>query len=100
MRGYKMTMFVPPKSSEAEMWDGPRTGLEGVKELFGADEVNSFSESDVGYACFNHATLTHLIFCRPSNRYASGTVSRTILLLTATFTWTSPPRHRRSSPTR
>lgn len=32
-------MFVPPKSPSAELWDGPRTGVEGVKELFGADEA-------------------------------------------------------------
>jgi Aminopeptidase P, N-terminal domain len=41
-RGYKMTMFVPPKNAEAELWDGPRTGLEGVKEMFDADEVNHY----------------------------------------------------------
>lgn len=38
-RGYKQTMFVLPKSPSAELWDGPRTGVEGVKELFGADEA-------------------------------------------------------------
>ncbi|KAI7906567.1 peptidase M24, structural domain-containing protein [Cokeromyces recurvatus] len=32
-------MFVLPKNPNAELWDGPRTGLEGVKELFGADEA-------------------------------------------------------------
>lgn len=32
-------MFVLPKSASAELWDGPRTGVEGVKELFGADEA-------------------------------------------------------------
>ena len=56
-----MTMFVPPKSSEAEMWDGPRTGLEGVKELFGADEVNNFFEGDVDCVGFDRVVLTHLI---------------------------------------
>jgi intermediate cleaving peptidase 55 len=38
-RGYKQTMFVLPKSPSAELWDGPRTGVESVKELFGADEA-------------------------------------------------------------
>lgn len=38
-RGFKQTMFVQPKSASAELWDGPRTGVEGVKELFGADEA-------------------------------------------------------------
>lgn len=38
-RGYKQIMFVQPKNASAELWDGPRTGVEGVKELFGADEA-------------------------------------------------------------
>ncbi|ORY96526.1 peptidase M24, structural domain-containing protein [Syncephalastrum racemosum] len=38
-RGYKQTMFVPPKSESAELWDGPRTGVEGAKEIFGANEA-------------------------------------------------------------
>lgn len=38
-RGYKQTMFVLPKSAHAELWDGPRTGIEGVLEFFGADEA-------------------------------------------------------------
>ncbi|CAG8456527.1 9122_t:CDS:10 [Diversispora eburnea] len=29
-RGYKMTMFVPPKNRSVEMWDGPRTGVLGA----------------------------------------------------------------------
>ncbi|KAI8645437.1 peptidase M24, structural domain-containing protein [Parasitella parasitica] len=32
-------MFVLPKNASAELWDGPRTGVEGVKEFFGADEA-------------------------------------------------------------
>ncbi|KAI7857355.1 peptidase M24, structural domain-containing protein [Circinella umbellata] len=32
-------MFIPPKNPSAELWDGPRTGVEGVKELFAADEA-------------------------------------------------------------
>ncbi|SAM05266.1 hypothetical protein [Absidia glauca] len=38
-KGYKQIMFVNPKNAHAELWDGPRTGTEGVKELFGADEA-------------------------------------------------------------
>ncbi|KAG1515530.1 hypothetical protein G6F52_009657 [Rhizopus delemar] len=38
-KGYKQTMFVLPKNADEELWDGPRTGIEGVKELFGADEA-------------------------------------------------------------
>ncbi|KAI7874557.1 hypothetical protein K492DRAFT_214514 [Lichtheimia hyalospora FSU 10163] len=32
-------MFVPPKSPADELWDGPRTGVDGAKELFAADEA-------------------------------------------------------------
>ncbi|KAG1462093.1 hypothetical protein G6F56_005589 [Rhizopus delemar] len=32
-------MFILPKNTHAELWDGPRTGIQGVKELFGADEA-------------------------------------------------------------
>lgn len=38
-KGYKQTMFVLPKNAHAELWDGPRTGIEGAKEIFGADEA-------------------------------------------------------------
>ena len=38
-RGYKQTMYILPKNAKAELWDGPRTGIDGVKELFGADEA-------------------------------------------------------------
>lgn len=32
-------MFVAPKSPSAELWDGPRSGIEGAKEIFGADQA-------------------------------------------------------------
>ena len=34
----KTTMFVRPRDPERETWDGPRAGVDGVKEHFGADE--------------------------------------------------------------
>ncbi len=34
-----MTMFVAPKNPSVEMWDGPRTGVLGAVDIFGADEV-------------------------------------------------------------
>ncbi|CAG8512619.1 15894_t:CDS:10 [Cetraspora pellucida] len=36
---YKMTMFVPPKNRCLEMWEGPRTGVMGAMDFFGADEA-------------------------------------------------------------
>ncbi len=37
-RGYKMTMFVQKRDEHNETWNGPRTGLDGVVDIFGADE--------------------------------------------------------------
>jgi Xaa-Pro aminopeptidase len=34
----KTTMFVRPRDPEREIWDGPRFGVDGVKEHFEADE--------------------------------------------------------------
>jgi len=35
----KSTMFVRPRDPERETWDGPRAGVDGVKEHFGANEA-------------------------------------------------------------
>jgi Xaa-Pro aminopeptidase len=35
----KATMFVRPRDPERETWDGPRAGVDGVKEHFAADEA-------------------------------------------------------------
>ncbi|SPO30253.1 related to X-Pro aminopeptidase II [Ustilago trichophora] len=37
-RGYKMTMFVQKRDEHNETWNGPRTGLDGAMDIFGADE--------------------------------------------------------------
>ncbi|MBW2160479.1 MAG: aminopeptidase P N-terminal domain-containing protein, partial [Deltaproteobacteria bacterium] len=34
---YRAILFVRPKKREREMWDGPRAGVEGAVEAFGAD---------------------------------------------------------------
>lgn len=31
-------MIVPPKDTHAELWEGPKTGVEGAREIFNADE--------------------------------------------------------------
>ncbi|QLG73249.1 hypothetical protein HG535_0E03330 [Zygotorulaspora mrakii] len=36
-------MIVPPKDSFAEQWEGTRTGIDGVKEIFNADEAADLS---------------------------------------------------------
>lgn len=37
-RGFKMTLFVPPRDAGYESWNGPRTGIDGAVDIFGADE--------------------------------------------------------------
>ncbi|TPX32513.1 hypothetical protein SmJEL517_g04387 [Synchytrium microbalum] len=42
-RGYKMTLFCKPRDAHSDRWDGPRTGLDGAKEVFRADQAKSIS---------------------------------------------------------
>lgn len=35
----KSLLFVRPKDKHAELWDGPRTGVENSLEYFGVDET-------------------------------------------------------------
>ncbi|KAI9669792.1 MAG: hypothetical protein M1829_005047 [Trizodia sp. TS-e1964] len=37
-------LFVRPKNSKAEQWEGPRTGLQGALDLFNADESGDVSD--------------------------------------------------------
>ncbi|ODO07430.1 xaa-Pro aminopeptidase [Cryptococcus wingfieldii CBS 7118] len=39
-RGYKYTLFVPPKDAHDSLWEGERAGLEGATSIFGADEAH------------------------------------------------------------
>jgi len=38
-REYKTTMFVRPRDPDREIWDGPRWGVDGAKEHFGANDA-------------------------------------------------------------
>ncbi len=40
----KLHLFVRPRNKEREIWDGPRTGLEGAKAQYGADFAYDISE--------------------------------------------------------
>ena len=39
-------LFVRPRDDEAELWSGERLGLEGARELFGADQIYDVGEID------------------------------------------------------
>ncbi|NER32672.1 MAG: M24 family metallopeptidase [Oscillatoria sp. SIO1A7] len=41
---HKFVLFVRPKEPEKEVWSGIRTGVEGAKERYGADEVYPIAE--------------------------------------------------------
>ena len=43
---HKFVLFVQPKELEKEVWTGYRYGVEGAKEIFGADEAYSIAELD------------------------------------------------------
>jgi Xaa-Pro aminopeptidase len=42
----KATFFVRPRDKEREVWDGPRAGVDGVKQQYGADDAFLASELD------------------------------------------------------
>jgi hypothetical protein len=47
-------MFVKGKDLHDESWNGSRTGIEGVKEYFGADEVGSYPEMKFAQYLLQH----------------------------------------------
>jgi Xaa-Pro aminopeptidase len=42
----KTILFARPRDPDREIWDGPRAGVEGAKERFGADEAFPAAELD------------------------------------------------------
>ncbi|HKZ80752.1 MAG TPA: Xaa-Pro aminopeptidase [Pyrinomonadaceae bacterium] len=45
-REQRYTLFVRPRDPEREVWDGPRAGVEGAKEQYGANEALPIAEFD------------------------------------------------------
>jgi Xaa-Pro aminopeptidase len=43
-RDRKTILFVRPRDRDREVWDGPRAGVDGAKERFGADEAFVIAE--------------------------------------------------------
>ena len=43
---HRFILFVRPKEREKEVWTGYRCGVEGAKEIYGADEAYSIAELD------------------------------------------------------
>ncbi len=42
----KTVLFVRPRDPDREVWDGPRTGVDGARALYGADEA--FTAAELG----------------------------------------------------
>lgn len=42
----KTTLFVRPRDRDREVWDGPRAGVEGAKQTYGADEAHAIGDLD------------------------------------------------------
>jgi Xaa-Pro aminopeptidase len=42
----RTVLFVRPRDRDREVWDGPRAGLEGAKQRFGADDAIAIAELD------------------------------------------------------
>src|SRR5579885_1764073 len=42
----KVTLFVRPRDRDREVWDGPRAGVDGARQLFGADASFVVTELD------------------------------------------------------
>jgi Xaa-Pro aminopeptidase len=41
-----LTLFVRPRDREREIWDGPRAGVDGARETYGADDAYVIAELD------------------------------------------------------
>ena len=73
---HKYVLFVRPRDPEQEVWTGRRAGVEGAKELYGADAAYTFDEfkqklgelingaSNVYYRLGTHADLDDLLVKR------------------------------------
>src|SRR3954471_5663458 len=44
--GHRFTLFVRPRDPEKETWNGPRAGVEGARDRFGADAAYPLEEID------------------------------------------------------
>ncbi|KAG8716192.1 hypothetical protein FRC08_009755 [Ceratobasidium sp. 394] len=43
-KGYRMHLFMRERDPHDELWNGPRTGVQQSRDIFGADEVSNIDE--------------------------------------------------------
>jgi Xaa-Pro aminopeptidase len=82
----RFTLFVRPRDPEREVWDGHRAGVEGAKEVFGADAAYPLDELD--------AQLRELLEPADSIHYALGGDPETDRRITALVTGFRRTRQR------
>ncbi|KAG8739552.1 hypothetical protein FRC10_005462 [Ceratobasidium sp. 414] len=76
-KGYRMHLFMRERDPHDELWNGPRTGVQQSRDIFGADEVSSIDDfprmlrSAIKKASHVYADL------RPYGDYSSQTLPRT-----------------------
>jgi Xaa-Pro aminopeptidase len=73
----RVVMFVRPRDAEAETWEGPRAGVEGARERYGADAAYPAGELA--------QRLPDLIANREELHYALGLDEETDRLVAATI---------------
>jgi Xaa-Pro aminopeptidase len=82
----RFTLFVRPRDPEREVWDGPRAGVEGARERYGADAAHPIAELD--------AELRSLLEPADAIWYAprgdGGEMDRRVLRLLSGFRTTRP----------
>lgn len=49
-------LFVPKKDKHSELWDGPRSGIDGALELLGVDEVYNMEDLEHFLCKFTQGT--------------------------------------------
>lgn len=52
------TLFMRPKDKHAELWDGPRTGVDNSLELFGVEEAYPVSQFKTQIARYSYDALS------------------------------------------
>ncbi len=85
-REHPFTLFVRPRDKDKEIWTGPRAGVEGARELYGADAAHTTAELD--------AELPKLVEHAPVVYYAPGRDAQFNQRMLDLFAWARDNRAR------
>jgi Xaa-Pro aminopeptidase len=64
MRGddHVSTLFVRKRDTHSELWDGPRTGVEGAPALFGVDQAYALTDLEPFIASFTRSHRSFILW--------------------------------------